>query len=151
MGRGSPTSTADKRSAIDIVLTRQTLPRLGRPLRLCPTGRQIGDGLTKNSAEAADLPRAVLHGGSYTLSEEGTVMEAKDQARERRLACGAARRPPAADGETTGRDLWLPSESGLLMCGVPHLPPDPARPPRSPLIFTHPYTFPCILIDISDF
>jgi hypothetical protein len=110
IGKGAPTSTGDKRSSIDIVLARQALSRLGCPLRWCPTERQISDGLTKDSAEAADLLRSILREGKYTLSEESTMMEAKATERERRLTRGAARKE-SSDRKGPRADYWLPTDS----------------------------------------
>ena len=78
----------DKRTALDVVIIRESIQRLGTHLRWIPTDRMIADALTKESLEAMDLIRACLRSGRYQISDEDHVLEwraAERQLRKSRL------------------------------------------------------------------
>jgi hypothetical protein len=63
--------------------------------------------LTKNSSDAADLLRAVLFEGSYTLSPEADMMNMKKQERERRQSKAQRRAEESQSGNPKVRhDYW---------------------------------------------
>ena len=87
VSKSSPTLD-DKRTALDVVIIRESLQRLGTHLRWIPTDRMIADALTKESIEAMDLIRACLKSGHYQISDEDHVLEwraAERQLRKSRL------------------------------------------------------------------
>ena len=81
----SPGSVSDKRVAIDLVIVRETLARVGGKIRWAPTWLQLADALTKESPEAMDLLRAAMITHKYHLSNESTMMEAAAAQRQVRL------------------------------------------------------------------
>ena len=58
---GAPTGIDDKRCAIDMAIIHGFLRRMGVTLRWGPTRLMLGDALTKDKADAADLLRACAH------------------------------------------------------------------------------------------
>jgi len=82
----SPGSISDKRVAIDIIIVKETLSRIGGVIRWCPTWLQLADALTKESAEAMDILRGAICSGKYHLHAESKVMEAAAEQRQLRLA-----------------------------------------------------------------
>ena len=81
--RSSPTLD-DKRTALDIIIIRDSIGKLSASLRWLPTDRMLADSLTKESAEAMDLLRACLREGKYQISDEGQVLEWRAEERRRR-------------------------------------------------------------------
>ena len=81
----SPGSVSDKRVAIDLVIVRETLARMGGVIRWAPTWLQLADAMTKESPEAMDLLRAALTTNKYHLNNESTMMEAAANQRQVRL------------------------------------------------------------------
>ena len=57
---GAPTGLDDKKAAIDIAIAKGSLRRFGGTLRWGPTELMLGDALTKDRAEAADVLRACM-------------------------------------------------------------------------------------------
>ena len=82
----SPGSVGDKRVAIDLVIVRETLARIGGVIRWAPTWLQLADALTKESPEAMDLLRAAMTTNKYHLNKESTMMEAAARQRQVRLS-----------------------------------------------------------------
>jgi hypothetical protein len=86
MRLGAPSSLEDKRCAIELMIARQALQRLGGILRWGPTSLMLADALTKEKPEAHDLLRACIRSGVYQLADEPTVLENAAAERERRKA-----------------------------------------------------------------
>jgi hypothetical protein len=108
-------SVEDKTAAIDIAVLKSHLKRLSVPLRWCETEDQIADAMTKNAADALDALRAAMRTGVVHLQAEDSIMQARAEEKEYRLAKGKARAELAAAGKGPGsggaRDFWLPSNS----------------------------------------
>ena len=83
--KSSPTLD-DRRTALDIVIIRDSIAKMKTSLRWLPTDRMLADALTKESAEAVDLLRACLREGRYQVSDEDTVLRWRAKERERRSA-----------------------------------------------------------------
>ena len=81
----SPGSIGDKRVAIDLVIVRETLKRVGGLIRWVPTWLQLADAMTKESPEAMDLLRAALVSNNYHLSQESVMLNAAAKQRQVRL------------------------------------------------------------------
>ena len=84
------------------------LRRMGVTLRWGPTGLMLGDALTKDKAEAADLLRAGVRASAYQLADESSMLERAREEREARSSAksdckirGHERR--AADENVSGR------------------------------------------------
>lgn len=82
VSQSSPTLD-DRRTAIDIVILRDSIERLKAVLRWIPTNRMLADGLTKESPEAFDLLRSCLRTASYQISPEDLVLRRRAAERER--------------------------------------------------------------------
>ena len=82
----SPSSPTleDRRTAIDIIILRDSIIRLGASLRWLPTNRMLADALTKESPEAFDLIRACLRSSQYQISPEESILELRAAERDRR-------------------------------------------------------------------
>ena len=126
---GAAGTLADKTGALDVVVLKQHLQRLGLPCRWAPTTAQLADCLTKSDADAMDHLRATMRSGRYQLSDEDATMKARAEEKERRLSCtrllrrhhipralacaqGAAQR--AGEKHRCRRPLVAPSRSRLL-------------------------------------
>ena len=72
---GSPSTLQDKRSAIDVLIFRESLKKTGCVTRWAPTGLQLADGLTKDEEEAVECLHRSLRFGSYMLWCEEQVMQ----------------------------------------------------------------------------
>ena len=83
MSQSSPTLD-DRRTAIDIIIIRDCISRLGISLRWLPTDRMLADSLTKESPEALDLLRACIRSARYQISPEQKILELRAQERDRR-------------------------------------------------------------------
>eukprot|EP00959_Pyramimonas_sp_CCMP1952_P267909 5601422-Pyramimonas_sp.AAC.1 len=57
---GSPCGIDDKRCAVDIAISKESLRRIGATLRWGLTSLVLADCLTKDKAEPADLLKAVV-------------------------------------------------------------------------------------------
>ena len=105
---------ADKRVAVDMIIVKESLERVGCKLRWAPTDRQLGDVLTKDKAEPADLIRSVIKAGEYQLADEDTVLERAKTERDERKRRGEERKLlnelPTSD-ETSTNDLIEPEPS----------------------------------------
>ena len=70
-------------------------------LRWEPTGLMLGDALTKDKAEAADLLRACVRVSAYQLADESSTLQRAREEREARSfakADGKNSRSRATDG-----------------------------------------------------
>ena len=83
VSKSSPT-LEDKRTALDVVIVRESLGRVNANLRWIPTDRMIADALTKETAEAIDLLRACLRTGQYQISDEQHVLDWRADEKQRR-------------------------------------------------------------------
>lgn len=81
----SPASVGDKRVAIDLIIIKEALQRVGGVIRWSPTWLQLADALTKESVEAMDLLRAAMTTNMYHLNDESKMMEAAAEQRQVRL------------------------------------------------------------------
>ena len=99
----SPGSIGDKRVAIDLVIIRETLKRVGGVIRWAPTWLQLADALNKESPEAMDLLRAALTTTMYHLNEESTMMDAAANQRQIRVARKNACEQKAVEQVVTGQ------------------------------------------------
>ena len=72
----SPNSVGDKRVAIDLVIIRESVRRIGGRVRWAPTWLRLADALTKEIPQAMNLLRAAMRSGRYQLSKESSMMEA---------------------------------------------------------------------------
>ena len=64
---GSPTTLQDKKSAVDVLIIRESLKKTGCVIRWAPTGLQLADGLTKDKGEAVECLRRSSRSGSKML------------------------------------------------------------------------------------
>lgn len=92
MSQSSPT-LEDRRTAIDIIIIRDCISRLGISLRWLPTDRMLADSLTKESPEAFDLLRACIRSARYQISPEQKMLQLRAQERERRRSFAQKQRP----------------------------------------------------------
>eukprot|EP00435_Cladocopium_sp_Y103_P072195 s58_g39.t1 len=106
----SPGSVGDKRVAIDLVIVRETLQRIGGVVRWAPTWLQLADALTKETAEATDLLRAAMTTNKYHLNNESTMMEAAAIQRQLRLS---RKSPESMSGDAQRADS---SEVRFVQC-----------------------------------
>ena len=81
----SPTAVEDRRTSIDIVILRQSMPRVHASVRWVPTDRMLADSLTKNAGDPTDLLRACIKAGRYQISPEATVLKMQQQEKQRIL------------------------------------------------------------------
>ena len=78
---GSPTTLQDKRSAVDVLIFRESLKKTGCVIRWAPTGLQLAEGLTKDKGEAVECFRRSLRSGSYMFRCEEQVMQVRQLSR----------------------------------------------------------------------
>ena len=71
----------DRRTALDIVILKESLSKTLGSLRWAPTQYMLADSLTKESADAFDLLRGCLRQGLYQISPEAQVLEYRAQER----------------------------------------------------------------------
>ena len=90
-GDGSAGTVSEKRTAIDLVIIRESLVDSGTTLRWASTSLQLADGLTKDSSEPMDRLRGALKVGLYQLHEEDEVLRQTRYERQRRLDNGVKR------------------------------------------------------------
>ena len=72
---GAPTGIDDRRCAIYTAIIRGCLRRMGVTLRWGPTILMLGDSLTKDRADAADLLRACVRASTYQLADESSTLQ----------------------------------------------------------------------------
>ncbi|CAE8643680.1 unnamed protein product, partial [Polarella glacialis] len=96
LGPGSPIGVTDKRCAVDLIIGRESLNRMGATLRWAPTDRQLADALTKDAAEPTDLLRAAMRGKVYQLGDEPSLLAAAAVEREQRKAKSKSIKNPQA-------------------------------------------------------
>ncbi|CAK0813192.1 unnamed protein product, partial [Prorocentrum cordatum] len=85
---GSPSGIDDKRCAVDIAISKESLARLGPALRWGPTSLMLADCLTKDKAEPADILRSCVRHGTYQLADESSVLAQASAGRAlRKQAC----------------------------------------------------------------
>ena len=70
----SPSTLHDKRSAIDVLVIRESVKKTGCTMRRAPRELQLADGLTKDKGEAVECLRRSLRSGSCMLRGEEQVM-----------------------------------------------------------------------------
>ena len=102
---GATTGIDDKRCATDIAIFRGCLKRMEVTLRWRPTGLMLGDALTKDKAEAADLLRACVRASAQLADESSTLQ----RAREEREAPSSAK----SDGKMRGHGQRTADENVL--------------------------------------
>ena len=78
---GSPSTQQDQRSAIDVLIIRESVKKTGCVIRWAPTGLQLANGLTKDEGEAVECLRRSLRSGSYMLRCEEPVMQERRMTR----------------------------------------------------------------------
>jgi len=81
----APTAVEDRRTSIDIVILRQSMPRVHASVRWVPTDCMLADSLTKNAGDPTDLLRACIKEGRYQISPEATVLKMQQQEKQRIL------------------------------------------------------------------
>ena len=74
----------DRRTALDIVILRESLSKTQGSLRWVPTTYMLADSLTKESPEAFDLLRGCIRQGYYQIAPESLVLQNRADERERR-------------------------------------------------------------------
>ena len=82
VGSWEPTTLQDKKSAVDVLVIRESLKKTG----LCgyvgaPTSLQLADELTKDKGEAVECLRRSLRSGSKMLRSEKQVMHERELSR----------------------------------------------------------------------
>ena len=88
---GSPSTLHDKRSAIDVLIIRESMKKTGCVIRWAPTGLQLADGHTKDKGEAVECLRRSLRSGSYMLRCEEQVMQERHMTRVQKLSTSEKR------------------------------------------------------------
>ena len=83
---GSPSTLHDKRSAIDVLIIRESMKKTGCVIRWAPTELQLADGLTKDKGEAVECLRRSLRSGSYVLRCEEQFMQERQMTRVQKLS-----------------------------------------------------------------
>ena len=96
--QSSPTLD-DRRTALDIVILRESLSKTLGSLRWVPTHFMLADSLTKENADAFDLLRGCLREGVYQIAPEADVLEfrASERARRKEVAKSSTSVPPPSD------------------------------------------------------
>ena len=69
---GSPSTLQDKRSAIDVLIIRESVRKTGCLIRWAHTELQLADGLAKDKGEAVECLRRSMRSGSYMLRCEAS-------------------------------------------------------------------------------
>ena len=83
ISKSSPT-LEDRRTAIDIIILRDSVNRLQAVVRWIPTDRMLADALTKENPDAFDLLRGCIRTHQYQISPEASVLELRAKERDRR-------------------------------------------------------------------
>ena len=83
---GSPSTLHDKRSAIDVLIIRESMKKTGCTIRWAPTGLQLADGLTKDKGVSVECLRRSLRSGSYMLRGEEQVLQERHLTRVQKLS-----------------------------------------------------------------
>ena len=81
---GSPSTLHDKRSAIDVLIIRESTKKTGCVIRWAPTALQWADGLTKIRERMSNV--FVERSGSYMLQCEEQVMQETHMTRVQKLS-----------------------------------------------------------------
>ena len=102
--QSSPTLD-DRRTAIDIIIIRDSINRLEASLRWLPTNRMLADALTKESPEAFDLLRACLRSCQYQISPESKILELRADERSRRQTFAQKNQAKSQPGDPESNDL----------------------------------------------
>ena len=76
---GSPSTLHDKRSAIDVLIIRESMKKTGCAIRWAPTG------LTKDKGESVECLRRSLRSGSHMLRGEEQLMQERHMTRVQKL------------------------------------------------------------------
>ena len=83
ISKSSPT-LEDRRTAIDIIILRDSVNRLQAVVRWIPADRMLADALTKENPDAFDLLRGCIRTHQYQISPEASVLELRAKERDRR-------------------------------------------------------------------
>ena len=83
---GSLSTLHDKRSAIDVLIIRESVKKTGCVIRWAPTRLQLADGLTQDNREAVECLRRSLRSGSYMLRCEEQVTQERHMRRVQKLS-----------------------------------------------------------------
>ena len=81
VGSCEPTTLQDNRSAVDVLVIRESLKKTDCVIRWAPTSLQLADGLTKDKGEAVECLRRSLRSGPYMLRSEEQVMHERELSR----------------------------------------------------------------------
>lgn len=88
---GSPSSPGtlhDKFVSIDVAIIREACNDSGIAVRWTPSALQLGDCLTKSTADSCDTLRSVLRTSMYQISSEKQALADRAEERERRRMLG---------------------------------------------------------------
>ena len=77
---GSPCTLQDKRSAINVLIIRESSKKT------VATGLQLADGLTRDKGEAIESLRRSLRSGSYVLRDQEHVMQERQRSKVNKKA-----------------------------------------------------------------
>ena len=83
---GSPSTLHDKRSAIDVLIIRESMKKTGCAIRWTLTGLQLAESLPKDKGEAVECLRRCLRSGSYMLCCEEQVTPERHMTRVHKLS-----------------------------------------------------------------
>ena len=83
---GSPSTLHDKRSAIDVLIIRESMKKTGCVIRWASTRLQLADGLTKDKGEPVECLRRSLRSGSYMLRCKKQAMQGRHMTRVQKLS-----------------------------------------------------------------
>ena len=74
----------DRRTALDIVILKESLGKTQGSLRWVPTHFMLADSLTKENPDAFDLIRGCIREGQYQIAPEDTVLQFRAEERAAR-------------------------------------------------------------------
>ena len=92
---GSTSTLSDKFVAIDVALIKDAMKTASTKARWAPSSLQLGDCLTKPSADSCDISRAVMMHGKYQLRSEEMALKMGQTERDRRRALAGANQEAA--------------------------------------------------------
>jgi hypothetical protein len=85
-------SGRDREASVDVIMLRQVVEEIGAEVRWVPAARQLGDSMTKDSAEAVDSLKGAITEGRYAIGLESRALEIRAAAKTARLERGRTRR-----------------------------------------------------------
>ena len=113
--RGTSVATLSDRSvALDMLVARQLIERMGLSVRWVPAALQAADGLTKDTAAGSDNLRAMMNHGRYRIGAEDEALRRRAEEKEARLARGRRRQEEAASARRASSAAALATASALL-------------------------------------